>query len=110
MNTFQQEVHRVADAFARLRYLKLIRGYDESPSNIKPFDPSVEDLKNVDTKSKEFKSIFREIKKSIIDYNTPAKYISLKELKELERQDKFTEQIMFGECLKVSSKGETRHG
>ena len=72
MNTFQQEIHRVSDAIARMNFLIS-----------KNKETSLSALENVDTKSEEFKTLFREIKKQITDANTPMKTMSLEELSKL---------------------------
>ena len=52
MNTFQQEIHRVSLACAKLNFLKS-----------KKIKVSVEAMNNVDTKLKEFQKLFRKTKK-----------------------------------------------
>ena len=76
MNTFQQEIHRVSDACARMNFL-----ISENKKT------SLSALKNVDTKSEKFKTLFREIKKQITDANTPMKTISIEELSKLPHID-----------------------
>jgi len=76
MNTFQQQIHKVSDAIARMNVLE---------SENKKY--SVSALENVDTKSEKFKTLFREVKKQITDANTPARYMSIEELSKLPHID-----------------------
>ena len=73
MDAIQQEIHRVYDAVARINYLKS-----------KNIELSLSNAKDVDKKDKEFKKIFRDTKKLIIDANTPLKTISVEELLKME--------------------------
>ena len=72
MNTFQQDIHRVSDAIARLEFLK---------NNNE--EVSLSALRNVDTKSKEFKTLLRKLKKQITEHNTPMKTMSIEEVSKL---------------------------
>jgi hypothetical protein len=67
MNAIQQ-IHKVSNTLARANYLK--------SKNIEITEFS---LMNVDEKDKEFKKIFRDTKKRMIDANTPMKTMSVDE-------------------------------
>jgi hemerythrin superfamily protein len=69
MNAIQQEIHRVSDAIARYDYLK--------SKNIETTDSN---MRKVNKNEKEFKTIFRDIKKRITDHNTPVQTMSVDEL------------------------------
>lgn len=72
MNAFQQEIHRLSDTIARYDYLKS-KNIEYSKSN----------MRKVNKNNKEFKNIFREIKKTLTDYNTPVRYMSVEELSKM---------------------------
>ena len=76
MNAIQQEIHRVSDALARMNYLKS-----------KNKETSLSALQDVDKKDKEFKKIFRDTKKRMIDANTPLQTISIDELLKMRHID-----------------------
>ena len=76
MNAIQQEIHRVSDALARMNYLKS-----------KNKETSLSALQDVDKKDKEFKKIFRDTKKRMIDANTPMQTISVDELLKMRHID-----------------------
>ena len=75
MNTFQQEMHRVSLACAKLNFLKS-----------KKIKVSVEAMNNVDTKLKEFQKLFRKTKKAIIEANIEPKYLPLSDVNILSKQ------------------------
>ena len=77
MNTSQQQIHRVSDAIARYDYLES-KNIEVSDSN----------MRKINKNSKEFKTIFRNIKKRITDYNTPVQTMSVGELmKKIESKE-----------------------
>ena len=66
MNLLQQDIHRVSLAISKLNFLKM---------NKKKV--SEEALNNVDTKQKEFQTLFRETKKSITEKNIEPKFLEI---------------------------------
>jgi hemerythrin superfamily protein len=64
--TFQQQLHHVSDVFARAHYLKN-----------KNIEITRSALQNVNKNNKEFKTLFRDIKKTITDHNTPMHTMSV---------------------------------
>ena len=76
MNAIQQEIHRISDAVARYDYLE--------SKNIEITDSN---MRKVNKNDKEFKTIFRDIKKRITDYNTPVQTMSVDELLKMPHID-----------------------
>ena len=65
MNLLQQEIHRVSEGLTRLKILK-----SESKK------VSISALESIDTRTKAFQKLFREIKKLMTEENDPIQMIN----------------------------------
>ena len=74
MNAFQQQIHDVSKALAKGNFLKT--------KNIEITEFS---LMSVDENDKEFKKLFRDTKKRIVDANTPIQTMSVDEYLKMPR-------------------------